>query len=127
VGGQFRPVNISKGGHLFGDAAFLEPALREVLAKLANENYLAGLEPTNFAGRAAHYRGELNVAHPFREGNGRTQREFIRELGLRARHYIDWRATTPQAMIEASRLSHIRGDASLLAGVIRQCLRAPAR
>jgi cell filamentation protein len=39
--GQFRTVNISKGGHLFGIAAFLEPALHKILEKLAMENYLA--------------------------------------------------------------------------------------
>ncbi len=35
-------------------------------------------------------------AGQFREGDGRTQREFIREVGLQAGHYIDWRATTPE-------------------------------
>src|SRR5437870_12342295 len=29
--GEFRTVNISKGSHLFGVAAFVEPALHEVL------------------------------------------------------------------------------------------------
>ena len=32
--GEFRTVNISKGGHLFGVAAFIEPALQGVLRKL---------------------------------------------------------------------------------------------
>ena len=96
--GQFRTVNISKGGHLFGLPAFLEPALRQILAKLATENHLVDLDAEIFADRAAYFLGELNAAHPFREGNGRTQREFIRELGLKAGHYIDWRATTAEKM-----------------------------
>lgn len=121
--GQFRAVNISKGGHLFGLAAFLEPALRRTLEKLATENYLADLDASMFAGRAAYYLGELNAAHPFREGNGRTQREFIREVGLKAGHYIDWRATTGEEMTEASRLSHVSGDSSLLARLLRACMR----
>ena len=41
--GEFRTVNISKGGHLFGLAAFLERALRQILERLAAEHYLAGL------------------------------------------------------------------------------------
>lgn len=121
--GQFRTVNISKDGHLFGLAAFLEPALQETVERLAAENYLASLDADKFADRASYFLGELNAAHPFREGNGRTQREFIRELGLKAGHYIDWRATTSRTMIEASRLSHVRGDASLLASMIRECMR----
>src|SRR5664280_2534055 len=87
--GRFRTVNISKGGHLFGLAAFLEPALQHTLGKLAAGNGLASVDAERFAERAAYYLGELNAAHPFREGNGRTQREFIRELGLKAGHYID--------------------------------------
>src|SRR5580700_5279155 len=70
--GQFRTVNISKSGHLFGLAAFLEPALRQALEKLSFESYLAGLDAAAFAGRAAWLLGELNAAHSFREGNGRT-------------------------------------------------------
>lgn len=120
--GQFRSVDISKGGHLFGRAAFLETALEQIFEKLADESHLAGLDEADFAQRAGYYLGELNAAHPFREGNGRTQREFIRELGLKAGHYIDWRGTTAEKMIEASRLSHVTGDAALFAKIIGKCI-----
>jgi cell filamentation protein len=81
------------------------------------------LDAGMFADRAACFLGELNAAHPFREGNGRTQREFIRELGLKASHYVDWRAANPEDMSEASRLSHVSGDASLLATLLRASIR----
>jgi cell filamentation protein len=122
--GQFRTVNISKGGHLFGLATFLESSLQQILTKLAAENHLVELDADIFAVRAAYFLGELNAAHPFREGNGRAQREFIRELGLKAGHYIDWRATTTEEMIEASQLSHLRGESSLFANLILKCLRS---
>jgi cell filamentation protein len=121
--GQFRTVNLSKGGHLFGLPAFLEPALRQILAKLATENHLVDLDAEIFTDRAAYFLGELNAAHPFREGNGRTQREFIRELGLKAGHYIDWRATTADEMTAASRTSHLNGESFLFASLIRKCMR----
>ena len=121
--GQFRTVNVSKGGHLFGLATFLEPALQQILAKLATEKHLVDLDAEIFGNRAAYFLGELNAAHPFREGNGRTQREFIRELGVKAGHYIDWRATTVEEMTEASRSSHLTGELSLFTSVIRECIR----
>ncbi len=124
--GEFRTVNISKSGHLFGLANFLEPSLQQILTKLEVEHHLARLDADTFAGRAAYFLGELNAAHPFREGNGRTQREFIRELGLKAGHYIDWRATTAKEMIEASQLSHRSGDSSLFLKLIQQCIRSAA-
>jgi len=120
--GQFRTVDISKGGHLFGRAAFLETALEKIFRKLADESHLAGLDQDRFAQRAAYYLGELNAAHPFREGNGRTQREFIRELALKAGHYVDWRRTAPEEMIEASHLSHVTGDAALFSKIMRKCI-----
>ncbi len=120
--GQFRTVNISKGGHLFGLADFLESSLQQVLMKLAAENHLVGLDVDAFGGRAAYFLGELNAAHPFREGNGRTQREFVRELGLKAGHYIDWRAVTAEEMTEASQQSHRSGDSSLFTKMILKCV-----
>jgi cell filamentation protein len=67
--GQFRTVNISKGGHLFGLATFLEASVQQILVKLAAEKHLADLDANVFAARAAYFFGELNAAHPFREGN----------------------------------------------------------
>ena len=78
----------------------------------------------NFIDGAACFIGELKAAHPFREGNGRTQREFIRQLGLKAGHYIDWRSTTAEKMSQASRLSHLSGESSLFASLIRSCIRS---
>jgi cell filamentation protein len=100
--GEFRTVNISKGGHLFALAPFLESFLTQTLGQLASEDFLVGLGADKFAGRAVYSLGELNAAHPFREGNGRTQREFVRELELRSGHYVDWRKTNREEIIEAS-------------------------
>jgi cell filamentation protein len=116
--GQFRTVNISKGSHFFGAAAFLEPALNGLLQKLFAGNYLQGVSPNVFASRAGFFLGEINAAHPFREGNGRTQREFIRELGLHAGFEIDWSRITRDQMTAASRESFQTGDSSGLAALI---------
>lgn len=43
--GEFRTVNISKGGHLFGAAAFAERTLEELLRKLSGECHLKGSHP----------------------------------------------------------------------------------
>ncbi|MGH9764525.1 MAG: Fic/DOC family protein, partial [Blastocatellia bacterium] len=70
--GEFRTVELSKDGHLFARPTFVEPTLEQTLRNLAGEGCLAGLDATSFADRAAFYLSELNAAHPFREGNGRT-------------------------------------------------------
>jgi cell filamentation protein len=117
--GEFRTVNVSKGGSLFGAAAFIEPALDAVLLKLPAERYLKGVDLSTFARRAGFYLGEINAVHAFREGNGRAQREFIRQLGIEAGFMIDWSRTSRQQLMAASRESFSTGDNSGLADLIR--------
>lgn len=62
----------------------------QVILKLKSENYLKDCTEDNIASKAAYYLGEINAIHPFREGNGRTQREFIRELLLPTGFYVDY-------------------------------------
>lgn len=107
-------------------AAHIGSALDEALAKLKAERFLTRLSPRSFAARAAFYLGEINAIHPFREGNGRAQREFIRQLGLNAGHPLSWSTEgtgfTQQQMIDASILSHLGGDNSALAAIINAAL-----
>lgn len=86
---EFRTVNISKEGHLFARSDFVAAALKDLLQRLATENHLRTMDRNLFAEMAGFFLGEINAAHPFREGNGRAQREFIRELGLYAGFVID--------------------------------------
>jgi cell filamentation protein len=124
--GELRVVNISKGNTNFGPAMHIGSALQELFEKLAKEKLLTNLDTPAFVQRAAFYLGEINAIHPFREGNGRTQREFIRQLALHAEHPLSWSLVgtgfTQQQMIDASILSHTRGDNSQLAAIIEAAL-----
>jgi cell filamentation protein len=71
-----------------------------------------------FACRAAYYLGELNAIHPFREGNGRTQREFIRQLAAEAGHRINWSRIGREQMVAASIESHSLGKNDAFAALI---------
>jgi len=76
----------------------------------------------SFVRRAAFYFAEINAIHPFREGNGRAQREFIRELGEEAGFSIDWSRTTQARMLAASQESFSTRDSSTLTQLIRSCI-----
>lgn len=56
---------------------------------------------------------EVNAIHPFREGNGRAQRAFFRQLSREAGRPIDWSGLDPQRNADAS-MASLRGDNSLL-------------
>ncbi|MEU7173194.1 Fic family protein [Micromonospora tulbaghiae] len=88
--GQTRTVDISKPGARFCHWRFIDDQVGSVLAPLAEDGFLLGLKREPFVDSLAHYYGELNVCHPFREGNGRTLRAFLRQLGAAAGYLLDW-------------------------------------
>lgn len=120
--GQLRTIDIGKGGHLFAHHAHIVSAAAPIFQRLLEEKYLDGLGPAAFSERAAHYLGELNALHPFREGNGRAQREFISHLAHAAGYYIAWENVKEPAMLEAS-IESFKGRTSKLATIIRENLR----
>ena len=81
--GLYRNENIAKDNFMFANWEFIEENMKDIFDELKNENYLADLDKEKFAERLTYYMAELNVLHPFREGNGRTTREFIRQLALK--------------------------------------------
>lgn len=52
--------------------------------------------------KLAYYLSEINVLHPFREGNGRTQRLFIEYLAYEGGYDVDFSHVGDQEMIAAS-------------------------
>lgn len=120
--GQLRTIDITKGGNRFANFAYIESAARPIFKTLADEDYLAGLGAEKFSERAAHYLGEINALHPFREGNGRAQREFISQLAYKNGYFLDWKNITQADMVQAS-IESFKGDCSKFAAYIRENLR----
>lgn len=118
--GLFRNENIAKGNFRFAEWEYIEQELIKLLDKLKEENYLQNLSKKVFAERLAYYMAELNVLHPFREGNGRTIREFIRELALKNGYELDLTKTKPKDMLEASIESVV--DIDNLENILYKCL-----
>ena len=58
-----------------------------------------GFDPT--LEKTAELFAEANVLHPFREGNGRTQRIIFNEILRRIGHSVDYGLTDQHTMIEA--------------------------
>ena len=73
-----------------------------LLEELKDENYLAGLSKKDFTKRLAYYWAELNVLHPFREGNGRTTREFLRQLALKNGYILNFQNVDSKKLLDAS-------------------------
>ena len=77
--GEFRKVNISKGGHNFGDYNSMGMYLRQADRTIREFDW-GGATFAEKVNHLAKLHTELNFAHPFREGNGRATKVFMIDL-----------------------------------------------
>lgn len=95
--GEIRTKNISKGGFRFANVLYL----REILVKIE------GMSEAIFPDIIAKY-VEMNVAHPFMEGNGRTMRIWLdRILKARLKKVVDWQFVDKHLYLQAMERSPI--------------------
>jgi cell filamentation protein len=99
--GELRTVPVANTD-LFCMPEHIESYGKEVFRALAAERCLAGPDRDRFVDRLAHYLAEVNALHPFREGNGRTQRAFFAQLAADAGYRLDWQLIDPQQNVDAS-------------------------
>lgn len=114
--GEIRVVAIAKSD-LFCLPQHIEAYAGDVFTALAKERYLRGLSREAFVDRLAHFFAEVNAIHPFREGNGRTQRAFFSQVAAEAGWVIDWSGLDPDENVRASVLA-LRGDNSPLRALL---------
>jgi len=108
--GQIRSVNISKGGFSFAQVLFLHDTLKKIEAMPEND----------FDAIIDKY-VEMNVAHPFREGNGRATRIWLdMMLKKNLRLCIDWSQVDKRTYLDAMR--HSVTDTEMLKFLLRSAL-----
>ena len=101
--GKVRDVQLVKGDTRFCQMQFIFPMCEKLFREMEKEPEWSTIEEA--AKRLAYYKTELNMIHPFREGNGRTIRIFIRAYA-KSKSY-DWdfakldREGYMQAMIQS--------------------------
>lgn len=88
--GEVRTVNISKKGTLFTPAEDIERQATLIFERLKKCNYFKGLSHAEFIEEIVDFYCITNILHPFREGNGRTQRVFLTQLIRNAGYDINF-------------------------------------
>lgn len=122
--GEFRTVRISKDASSFCFPEYIEGQMRGLFAWLKSAGSLRGRNKADFAAGAAHLLTEINVIHPFREGNGRTQRAFLALLATKAGHPLDLTRLAPDAFLKAM-IAGFWGDEKPLAAQIESLIARP--
>lgn len=107
--GEWRTVNIAKGNFRFASARYLERVLKDIDAMPFH----------NFDEIIDKY-VEMNIAHPFREGNGRATRIWLDLiLKRRLKKCVDWSlidkndylAAMTQSVVDSSRIKQLISNA----------------
>lgn len=121
--GELRTVTIAKG-EVFCLPQHLLSYGADVFGRLEAADRLRGLSRESFVARLAALLADINALHPFRDGNGRTQRAFVSQLAHDAGHHIEWIRMDPQLNIAASAAS-LRGDLEPLQAMLDQLVDPP--
>lgn len=105
--GEVRTVDIEKGT-LFCRVFAINNEAERIFSELKDENYLRDCPVDVLHKRMSYYMSEINALHPFREGNGRTQRLFMAILAKRLGYGLHFELTSSREMIEASYNSFLK-------------------
>jgi len=119
--GKLRTVEISKGGSQFMFRQYIETGMADVHKRIVKAHTFAGTSPSQFAASASIIIGDVNHIHPFREGNGRTQLHYLKQLAERAGHSLDLRKLDPQQWIGASKAAN-RAEYALMESALLAAL-----
>jgi len=114
--GELRTVSIGRG-RLFSLPQHLEADAGELFGWLARAEYLRGRDRAAFVDDLTELYADLNALHPFRDGNGRTQRAFLGQLAVDAGHPIHWAAMDPAENNAASKAAQ-EGDNDALRALL---------
>ena len=87
--GKYRKENITKENFRFSEYYYIEDNIDYVFNKIKIDE-LKKLSFDELIKKLSEIMTDLNVLHPFREGNGRTTREFVRELLNELGYDIKW-------------------------------------
>jgi len=117
--GRFRTTVLGKrefeGGPVtyFTEPHLLEHEAERIFNALHRAAPLRGIPSHRFAREAATLLAALNTLHPFREGNGRTQRACVQAVAQKSGHSLYFDTVSRERMVRASILS-THGDSSMM-------------
>lgn len=119
--GRVRTVAIQKGGSKFCLPQFISSYASEVFSRTPSPSQSRELNREQVATALADFLADVNALHPFREGNGRSQRAFLRQLAGSSGWRLDWTRLDRSLNVEASEVAML-GDSQPLRDLISPLL-----
>jgi len=121
--GQIRRVNIAKS-NLFCRYQFIDSMATNIFDSIKKDNFLKNLPKEQFVKKLSFYMGEINALHPFREGNGRTQRTFFIQLSEKAGYCLSLAHISGEKLLDAD-ISAMKGHYEKLEQILMANIYSP--
>jgi cell filamentation protein len=119
--GRLRTVNITKLETQFCNPLYIQQESERLFSQLSLQNYFEDLNRDELISRSAELYTELNLIHPFREGNGRSQRILFIHLFANCGYDIDWRDVSTKEWLDANQAG-VEMDYSPMIRIFDKCL-----
>jgi cell filamentation protein len=116
--GNKRSVEISKDGKQFFLTIHFDNALTYIDSLIAEYKQLSKENKKQIAEKLAEILDNINYLHPFREGNGRTQREFLRILAKEKGLILNLNPADNKNIYERYMKGTVESDISILSNLI---------
>ena len=100
--GTIRTINMSKLRTAFCPMDQIESLAAEIFSRLQGLHYFRDCSREELIAELADLYGSLNYLHPFREGNGRVQRLYFRQLARWIGHSLNFAAIDSDRMMIAT-------------------------
>lgn len=121
--GEIRTIDMRRGqGKFFAPRAGIEANAFHVFNALREKGHLRDLSREAFIHELADFYDQVNFIHPFREGNGRTQRLFWSRVAHDAGWALDWRPIHGEQLDEVSRAAREDGNLAVLEEALALCV-----
>lgn len=122
--GELRDADLSKGATRFCVPQFIRPELDKRFEHMRADARLDRERPRDLAAALAEHTIELNMIHPFREGNGRTLRAYLIGLAAQRGQRLDFMKVRPDDWMEAC-IQGVAGETQPMAKVLERALTRP--
>lgn len=117
--GTVRTINMSKKGTNFCDAEKIAERGQAIFKRLKESGYLSRCKGDDFIAEFTDLYCDLNMLHPFREGNGRIQRLFLTMLLLNLDYSIDFSHIDKDELMIAT-IKSVSGDVFMLRDLFKE-------
>ncbi|RDH41476.1 Fic/DOC family protein [Zooshikella ganghwensis] len=119
--GQVRTVDVTKSSTRFCNVNRIEPEANKCFKWLSSRDCLESHSREEFINALSEFYGDLNMVHPFREGNGRAIRVLIENIVINRGWEISWASVNKEEWVQAN-INSVFCDYDLLISIFSKCI-----